>query len=117
MRTVGREKWTLVHIQVEIETHLEKEPALNDTGRNIGRSHRSEKQRIKPAPLFNRCIIKHNAVTQVTGSAEVVIDTIELDARGADDIESHGDDLMTDSVSGDDSDSVTHDDSDWLLCR
>jgi len=66
---------------------------------------------------LNRRIVKDNPVTQVASATKVVIDAIEFNARGANDSERHRNDLMADSVSGDDSDSVTHDDSDWLLCR
>ena len=57
-------------------------------------------------------VVEHDAVAQIASSAEVVVNAVKFNACGADNLERHGNDLMADSVSGDDSDSVTHNDSD-----
>ena len=48
------------------------------------------------------------AVAQVAGAAQVVVDRVELDAGGADDLEGLGRDLGADAVAADDSDLVAH---------
>ncbi len=48
------------------------------------------------------------AVAQITGAAEVVVHRVQIDARGAHDLQGLGDDLDTDAVAADDANLVTH---------
>ena len=75
-------------------------------GRHVGRADGAEQERVEASPLVDDLVGEHDAVAQVAGAAEVVVDRVEIDAGGAHDLQRLGDDLGTDPVAADDSDPV-----------
>ena len=83
-------------------------------GRHVGGADGAEQQGVEAPPLLDGLVGEDDAVAQVPTAAEVVVDAVELDARGAHDLQRLGDDLVADPVAGDDTDLVTHVRSVWL---
>ncbi len=105
---VGVDEGPLVDVEVEVEAHLEQQAALDQAGRHLGRAHRADQQGVEPPPLVEHAVGQDRAVAQVAGAAQVVVDRVELDAGGADDLEGLGRDLGPDAVAADDCDLVAH---------
>ena len=87
---------------------MSSRPALDHAGGHARRADRAEQQRVERPPLVEQLVGEDRAVAQVAGAAEVVVDGVELDAGGGDDLERLGHHLGADAVAPDDSDLVSH---------
>src|SRR5439155_21024177 len=76
-----------VDVEVELEAHAEEQPALEDPGRHLGRADRAEEDGVVTPELVERRVGQHLAGAQVPGAAEVVVDGVQPDAGGANDLE------------------------------
>jgi hypothetical protein len=72
---------------------LSSRPALDDPGRHLGGADGAEQDGVEPAQLVEHLVGQHGAVAQVAGAAQVEVGGVELDARGAHDLERLGRDL------------------------
>ena len=106
---IGIDERPLVHVEIEIETHLQQESPLDDAGRHLRSTDRAHQERVEPSPLLDHLVGQDRAVPQVPSSTEVVVDRVQIDTRGAHDLQSLGDDLDTDAIASDDANLVTHD--------
>ena len=50
----GADERSLVDVQVEVEAHLQQQPALDDAGRHLGRADGAEQDRVEAAQLVER---------------------------------------------------------------
>ena len=82
-------------------------------GGTSGVPDRAEQERVEPPPLLDHLVGQDRAVAEIASAAEVVVDRVQIDTRGAHDLEGLGDDLDTDAVASDDANLVTHE----LSCR
>ena len=53
---------SLVHVQVQVEPHLQQQPALDDTGRHLGCTDRAQQDRVEPAQLVEHRVAEDLAV-------------------------------------------------------
>ena len=103
LRVTGRGagERSLVDVEIELEPHLEQQPALDHARRHVGRADRAEQDRVELAQLVERGVAEDLAVAEVPGAAEVEVGGFELDARGVHDLERFGGHLRPDPVAAD----------------
>ena len=82
--------------------------ALDHPGRDVRRADGTHIEGVEVAPLVDDRVREDRAVAQVAVAAQVVVDRLELDARGRHDLEALGDDLGTDPVATHHADAVCH---------
>ena len=96
----------LVDVEVELEAHLQQQPALDHAGRHGGRADGAEQDGVEAAQLVERGVGQDLAVAQVAVAAEVELDGVEGDAGGRDDLDRLGGHLRPDAVAADHGDSM-----------
>ena len=78
------DEWTLVHIQVELETHLQQQPTLDDARGYIGGAYSAQQDGVEVAQLLEHGVGQDFPVAQIALPAEVEIGCFNGHARGAD---------------------------------
>ena len=73
---------TLVHVQVELEPHLQQQPPLDHARWHIRRADGPEQDRVEAAQLLQDLVAEDLAVAQVAGATEIEVGGVELDAGG-----------------------------------
>jgi hypothetical protein len=61
----------LIHVQVELEAHLQQQAAFDDTGRHFGRTDGAEQDRVEAPQLVEHRVRQDRPVAQVARAAEV----------------------------------------------
>ena len=89
---------TLVDIEVELEPHLQQQPALDESWRHIGRADSAEQNGIEATKLFEHSIGQDLAVAQVASATEIEIGGLEVYSGGADDLERLNGDFWANAV-------------------
>ena len=74
---------TLVHIQVELETHLQQQPTFNDARGYIGGAHSAQQDGVEVAQLLEHGVGQDFPVAQIALPAKVEIGCFNGHARGA----------------------------------
>ena len=104
----GTDERPLVDVEVEIEAHLQQQPALDHARRNFGRADRTEQNGVEPTQLIEDRVRQDLAVTQVAGTAEVVAGGVDVDAGRPNDLQRLGRHLGADAVAADHRNSISH---------
>ena len=91
----------LVDVEVELETHLEQQPALDHAGRHVGCADRAEQDRVVLAQLVERGVAEDLAVAEVLAPPRSKSVGVELDTGGVDHLERLGRHLRPDPVAAD----------------
>src|SRR5204863_7181410 len=86
---------TQVHVQVECKTHAQQQAALQHTGRHVRCANRTEQNGVEVAQLFEHRVGQHLAGREVAAAAEVVVDGVDRDTRGTNDLQRLRDDLWS----------------------
>ena len=98
----------LIDEEIELETHLEQEPALDDPGRHPRVADRAEQDRVEAAEVIEDGIRQDLAVAQVTSTTEIEVAGLDVDTGGPHHPEGLSRHLRPDSVSSDDRDAMCH---------
>jgi hypothetical protein len=104
----GAEERALVDVEVEVESHLQQQAALDHAGRNLRGADRTEQDAVE-RPQFVECGVGEDlAVSQVALATEIELGGGDVDPCGTDDLHGRGRHLRADSVPADHCDVVRH---------
>ena len=94
----GGDKRALVDVEVQLEPHLKKQASLDHTWWNARRANGANVNGIKAAPFLERRVAQDLAVAQITSAAEVIVDSLKLDASSGNYLKTFGNYLRADPV-------------------
>ena len=97
---------SLIDVEVERKSQLEKKTALDNTRRHTGRADCTEQNRVEAAQLLQRLVAQHFAVAQIARSTEIKERRVEFHASCAHHLECFGEHFGADAVATDDGDAV-----------
>ena len=88
----------LIDIQVQFKTHLQQQPAFDNTWRHIGGADCAQQNRIKLAKLIERCIRQHFAVAQIPRATQIKRGEIQLHAGSINNFQRLGNNFWPNSI-------------------
>ena len=104
----GTDERALIHVEVEVEAHLQQQTPLDHPRRYVGGTDGAKQDGIELAELVQRGVRQDLAVTQVPRPTQVVLGDIQLDSGGLDHLQCFGCHLGADAVAADHRNSICH---------
>ena len=101
-------KWSLVDVQVKVETHLQQQATLDNARRHIWCSDCSQQNGIEATKFIQYAIGENLAVTQIAHAAQVEISGVDCHPSGAHYFYGFSRDFWSDSVPTNECNAMCH---------
>ena len=102
------EERSLVDVEVEVEAHLQQQPALDHPRLHVGMTDGAEEDAVEGPQLVERRVAQDLAVFQIPGTPEMELRRGDVDSGRPDDLDGLCGDVRSDAVASDHCNVVRH---------